>query len=376
MMDTMKRIMLTLAILALVIPAKAQMTPEAVMGMTPDLPTGAALLNHWKEHHDPLRTEAPDSDILNEFMEAWRSARTQIDDMQSKTLGSSVKRDVMAGKVAGTGMTAREAASMSEADAKALAMSAMKGRLSGLGLSQADLARMQGGSLSKAEEEALASKMMAAHTGGMTMKDMEAMSHMTDEQRMAFMQESGLGDAVSAKMAADKGRSAEDKRKYQLVTEMTSLARKESDLQQKAIGMIDAVRKEGLALFDRKYRKADEAFRAEIQAAAIPEKDPDFDYEAGRARQRAALSGWFGNMSRFYAEYIPMYRDAVAGAMDFCRAQLLPVKKQRQEVMEQLYALTGSAEYAVSAPVPFEASSLYFDLSKEIVDFELETDGE
>ena len=282
----------------------------------------------------------------------------------------------MAGKVAGTGMTAREAASMSEADAKALAMSAMKGRLSGLGLSQADLARMQGGSLSKAEEEALASKMMAAHTGGMTMKDMEAMSHMTDEQRMAFMQESGLGDAVSAKMAADKGRSAEDKRKYQLVTEMTSLARKESDLQQKAIGMIDAVRKEGLALFDRKYRKADEAFRAEIQAAAIPEKDPDFDYEAGRARQRAALSGWFGNMSRFYAEYIPMYRDAVAGAMDFCRAQLLPVKKQRQEVMEQLYALTGSAEYAVSAPVPFEASSLYFDLSKEIVDFELETDGE
>ncbi len=376
MMDTMKRILLTLATLALVIPAKAQMTPEAVMGMTPDLPTVAALLNHWKEHHDPLRTEAPDSDILNEFMEAWRSARTQIDDMQSKTLGSSVKRDVMAGKVAGTGMTAREAASMSEADAKALAMSAMKGRLSGLGLSQADLARMQGGSLSKAEEEALASKMMAARTGGMTMKDMEAMSHMTDEQRMAFMQESGLGDAVSAKMAADKGRGAADKRKYQLVTEMTSLSRKEYDLQQKAIGMIDAVRKEGLALFDRKYRKADEAFRAEIQAAAIPEKDPDFDYEAGRARLRAALSGWFGNMSRFYAEYIPMYRDAVAGAMDCCRAQLLPVKKQRQEVMEQLYALTGSAEYAVSAPVPFEASSLYFDLSKEIVGFELETDGE
>ena len=59
MMDTMKRILLTLAILALVIPAKAQMTPEAVIGMTPDLLTVAALLNHWKEHHDPSGPRRP-----------------------------------------------------------------------------------------------------------------------------------------------------------------------------------------------------------------------------------------------------------------------------------------------------------------------------
>ena len=32
----------------MLLPAKAQMTPEAVMGMTPDLPTTAALLNHWE----------------------------------------------------------------------------------------------------------------------------------------------------------------------------------------------------------------------------------------------------------------------------------------------------------------------------------------
>jgi len=46
------------------------------------------------------------------------------------------------------------------------------------------------------------------------------------------------------------------------------------------------------------------------------------------------------------------------------RAELLPVKKQHKEVMEKLYALPDS--------VPFEASSLYFDLSKEIVDFDLD----
>ena len=48
-------------------------------------------------------------------------------------------------------------------------------------------------------------------------------------------------------------------------------------------------------------------------------------------------------MTRFYAEYIPLYRDAVAGAMDCCRAQLLPVKRQHKKVMEKLYALTQSA---------------------------------
>ena len=87
----MKKIFTTLFALAMMLPAGAQMTPEAVMGMTPDLPTAAALLNHWKEHHDPLREEAPDSDILNEFMEAWNAANDQIQDMQAKTLAPGMK---------------------------------------------------------------------------------------------------------------------------------------------------------------------------------------------------------------------------------------------------------------------------------------------
>jgi len=95
-------------------------------------------------------------------------------------------------------------------------------------------------------------------------------------------------------------------------------------------------------------------------------------FKAALARLNAAQSAWFNNMSRFYAEYIPLYRDAVAGAMDCCRAQLLPVKRQHKEVMEQLYALTRSAEYALSDSVPFEASYMYFELSEKITEFELE----
>ena len=370
----MKKIIITLFALAMMLPVKAQMTPEAVMGMTPDLPTTAALLNYWKERNDPFRDEAPDSYILDEFREAWNAANDQIQDMQEKTLAPGMQRNAMAGKVAGTNKTAGEVANMSEAEAKALAMSSMQGRLSSMGLSQADFAKLQGGNLSDEEARAMASKVMAKQTGGLTAKDIEAMSHMTDEERAAFMQESGLGESITAKMNADKSKRASSQKQYQLVTELTSLGQKEHSLQQKAIEMIESARKEGVALFDRKYRKADAEYQAEISRATVELEDAigEAAYKAALARLNAAQSAWFSNMSRFYAEYIPLYRDAVADAMDCCRAQLLPVKRQHKEVMEKLYALTRSAEYALSDSVPFEASYMYFELSEKITEFELE----
>lgn len=352
----MKKLFVTLFALAMLLPARAQMTPEAVMAMTPDLPSSAQLLRHWNEHNDPNRKEAPDSDILNEFMDAWRDAQQQINDMQAKSLAPGAKK------------TASQASQMSESEAKALAMSTMKGRLSSMGLSQADVAKMQSGNLSEAEQKALADKMMAAQTGGLTTKDVEAMENMSDEQRKEFMEQSGLGASVSKKMNADKGKRAASQKQYQLVTKMTGLAQDEYSLQQKAYGMIETARKEGMDLFNRKYGKADASYLAEMQALAGPAEEDD----AAAARLRATWTAWFKNRSNFYAEFIPMYRDAVVGAMDCSRAQILPLKRQRKEVMEQLYALTGSAEYALSETVPFEASSMYFELSEKIVDFELE----
>ena len=369
----MKKIIITLFALAMMLPVWAQMTPEAVMGMTPDLPSTAALLNYWKNNNDPFHNEYPNSDLLNEFMEAWNTANDQIQDMQEKTLAPGMKKNAMAGLVAGTNKTAGEVANMSEAEAKALAMSTMKGRISSMGLSQADFAKLQRSDLSDEEAKAMASKVMAKQTGGLTAKDIEAMSQMSNEERAAFMQESGLGASMTAKMNADKGKRASSQKQYQLATELISLGQKEHSLQQKAIGMIESARKEGVALFDRKYRKADEQHREEIHRAVVEQEDAigEAAYKAALARLNAAQSAWFSNMSRFYAEYIPLYRDAVAGAMDCCRAELLPVKRQHKEVMEQLYALTRSAEYALSESIPFEASYMYFEFSEKITEFEL-----
>lgn len=374
----MKKILITLVAAALAIPAMAQMTPEAVMGMTPDLPSTAALLGDWRAANSPGDVDVPDSDVINKFMEAWNRANDQIHDMQAKTLAPSLQRSAMGGKVAGTNKTVSQVAGMSEAEAKAMAMSGLSSRLSSMGLSQADFARLQGSELSEEEAKAMASKVMAAQTGGLTAKDIEAMSNMTEEQRAQFMQESGLGASMTAKMNAGRGQRASNQKQYQLVTEMSRLGQEELRLQNKAQEMIESAKKEGIALFDRKYRKTDEAMQEEIHQAVLAEEDTagkgEAAHEAAMARVKAALIQWFEYRSKFYEEYLPSYRNAVAGAMDCCRAELLPVQRQRQDIQEQLYALTQSAEYALSENIPFHAAYLYFELSEKITDYNLDSD--
>lgn len=373
----MKKILITLVAAALAVPAMAQMTPEAVMGMTPDLPSTAALLGDWRAANSPGDVDVPDSDVINKFMEAWNRANDQIQDMQAKTLAPSLQRSAMGGKVAGTNKTVSQVAGMSEAEAKAMAMSGLSSRLSSMGLSQADFAKLQGSDLSEEEAKAMASKVMAAQTGGLTAKDIEAMSNMTEEQRAEFMKDSGLGASMTAKMNAGRGQRASNQKQYQLVTEMSRLGQEELRLQNKAQEMIESAKKEGIALFDRKYRKTDEAMQEEIHLAVLAEEDTagkgEAAHKAAMARVKAACIQWFEYRSKFYAEYLPSYRNAVAGAMDCCRAELLPVQRQRQDIQEQLYALTQSAEYALSENIPFNAAYLYFELSEKITDYNLDS---
>ncbi|MBQ9201124.1 MAG: hypothetical protein IJ154_01970 [Bacteroidales bacterium] len=374
----MKRLFFVLAAFSLLLPARAQMTPEAVMGMTPDLPSTAALLNHWVEHNDPTRTELPDSDILNEFMEKWNEANDQIQEMQQKTLAPSLQQKAMSSKVGGTNLTAAQVAGMSDAEAQKLAMSVMKSRVGGLGLSQADIAKMQGGQMSEADQKALADKRMAARTGGMTTRDIEAMSHMTEQQRMEFMQQSGLGESVTNKMEADKGKRAANKTQAALVQEMNALAQKAYRLQNEASGKITSAMSEGMDLYKKKYQKTIEDINAEIAKAVIEEEEAISaeQVRAAQAREKAANTRWINTMKAFYGEYIPIHRNAVIAAMDCCRAEMLPVLKQEKEVQEKLYAMTQSAEYSLYESTPYTAAYLYFELSKKIEDFDLKVGGD
>lgn len=365
------------AALLLCVSARAQMTPEAVMGITPELPSVTSLLNYYDQANRPYGNGVSDPDVISSFLDAWEAARRQIEDMRDKTLAPAARQDVMKSQVTSTGKSVRETTRMSEADARKLAQSSMNSRLSELGLSQADMARMQSGQMSEAEQKALADKVMAARTGGMTSKDVEAMQRMgSDQKRRDYMQESGLGASMTQKMEADKGKRAASQTQTRLVSEMLRLDQEAYRLQTEASGKKQAARSEGTALFKRKYEKTVADLQERIGQAAVAMEDATTEaaFKAAEERMRETQELLHKTLCAFYGEYIPIYRDAVAASLDICRARMLPVLKQKQAVQEQLYALTESAEYALSATVPFLASDLYFELAKDIVDFELEFD--
>ncbi|MDD7257713.1 MAG: hypothetical protein PUH24_05490 [Prevotellaceae bacterium] len=377
----MNRLFIIVAALMLFcIPAHSQMTPEAIMEATPDLPSVAALLHEFKEHHDPYRTTAPDANPSADFMEAWRSARRKIEDAKQKFMTPGLRQNVMDAKVGGTNKTSREVSDMSESEVKSMAMSTMKNRIGALGLSQADLAKLQSGNLSEAETKALAGKVLAAQTGGLTEKDIEAMSNMTEEQRKDFMQESGLGASISAKMGADKGKRSKNKQEYQLITKLQALEVRIKAVTDDFGNKKNQTRQAGYALYERSYKARIADFEAQMCAAvqdgALEEKPVDAEKtKAANARFKAAHESLFKTFCDFYGQYIPMWRNHVTGCMDDCRSKLLPLLRQKQDLQEQLYALTRQADYALSAFTPIYAGDLYFELAEKVVDYELEFTG-
>ena len=104
-------------------------------------------------------------------------------------------------KVPGTNVSAAQAQNMSKEELQAMAKSAAMGRIASMGISSSDLKGVQNGTKSK---EDLASSILAQRTGGLTMKDIEAMSNMSDAEKIEFMMNSCLAGSTQA---AVSGRS-------------------------------------------------------------------------------------------------------------------------------------------------------------------------
>jgi hypothetical protein len=343
----MKKLLMMMAACFVCAAASAQMTPEAIMGMTPDLPTSASLLRFFKESEEPYASgQMSEPDLINDFVEAYREAERQVKDMQSKTIAVSERNAAMQGLVGGTGKTAQQVSQMSEAEVKAMAMSTMNGNIARMGLSQADMARlMQGGELTKEEEQAMASKMLAAQ--------------MTPENQ--------------AKHATNKNKTA-------LVTQFQRLNAQAKEKTDAILAMKGKAQQEGLKLYEEKYSKrvadAVAGMRQAIRDGALDEIPSDPAKSAAAYKRFVAFdSARFAAIYEFYTEYIPAYRNAVAASMESCRADLLPILLEKKQVQEKIYALTREADWALYESIPFEAAYLYMERSYDIVDYTLELPG-
>ena len=215
----MKKIIILAALVAANLWTYAQMTPEAIMGAVPTMPTSAQMLDYYRVDNNPNGNGAPSDNVITTFLEAWEEARNNI--QENNPTGDIIKKRAMNSKVGGgINKTAAQVKNMSDAEAQAMAMAAMDKKMAGLGLSQADMAKLQSGNLSEAEQQALVDKIMAAQTGGINTRDIQAMQNMSDEERMDYMQMTGLAESGNKKskenqpkLVAKKERSSRGRNK-------------------------------------------------------------------------------------------------------------------------------------------------------------------
>ena len=375
----MKRtLFMALAVVVLTMPANAQMTPEAIMGAVPNMPTTAQMLDYYRVANDPYGNGAPSNNVINTFLEAWEIARKNID--ENNPIGDNIEHQVRNSKVGGgINKTVDEVEDMSEAEQQAMAMAAINQRIAGIGLSQADLAKMQSGNLSEAEQQALVDKIMAAQTGGINTRDVQAMQNMSDEERMEYMQMTGLAESGSQKIKENQPKLAANQRRAELLMEGQKIDQQMKELTDKIVGRNKEAREAGMKLYKQKYK----AQYDQLEAAALKEiKGPcgweiytDEDrpkVEASCRRLESLRKQQYDLMCRFYSEYIPIWRNAVTGGMDMARAQLMPLAQRREKITKELYEMGHEASFASYDIYTFTAAGTYFDLSRAVVDFELD----
>ena len=139
----MKKIFVLAALVAANLWTYAQMTPEAIMGSVPTMPTYQQMLEYYRVANDPKGNGAPSDNVISTFLDAWEEARQNI--QENNPTGDNIKHRAMNSKVGGgINKTADQVKDMSDAEAQAMAMAAMNKQMAGLGLTKTGCGQFPG----------------------------------------------------------------------------------------------------------------------------------------------------------------------------------------------------------------------------------------
>ena len=371
----MKKTLITAITLACAFALQAQTSPETIMSWCPALPSEADMIRFETENLRQQTLSQPD--LYDDFADALKTARSKANAVIEKESASIDK--VMASKTSGTDLTVAQASQLSEAQARQLAQNKMTSTMTGLGLSAEDMARMQSGDLSEAEQMALANKVMMAQTGGISMEDIQRMEHMSDAERAQYMQQHQNKGNIDAKMQQNQKNLQKSQQVNALIQQMLEYDRQAQAYTDKRKNFGERAKEQGRALYNKQFKQRYDALEATAQQAiqdgALSEKYSEEEapkVEAAAQRLEAVRKQQTDLTCEFYRQYIPMYRKAVADQMAQCKNTFLPVMKSKKQVMDQLYQLTGDAQYAITNIYPFTAASDYLEIAEELADYALE----
>ena len=382
----MKKILFSIVMLTTAMSVKAQMTPEAWIAQFPELPSINQIIAEDKAYRNP---ENEDPEIpLKDFLESVEGVMKSGAEMMGKIGESDLlhyKNVLYREKVPGTDVTKGQMAHMSKDQQKRVAQQAMKGKLAQYGLSEADIKKIQSGKMSKADQQALTSKVMAHMTGGMTVDDMRFMQGMTERERAQFMQQSGLAESMTAKIKEDMKKSkvsqATAKRIMGAVEEMEHTTKHVTEHKD-----LTHIMNYGDSLWNRKYKAKDEALHKRLGqlAAKLEElwvgqadggKDNRAAMKAIEAQAKQVKLEIWENENAYYEEYIPMYHREIGGLLGYVKGTMMSAYRSWKSAYDQAYKETKEAQWMLSEAQITQPVEFYAGFLGAIANYDVKVSG-
>lgn len=336
----MRKFMFALLMLTIAGSASAQTTAEEIMGLLPKMPTEAEMVTFHKESTVPTVDDKTftQPNLYNDYLGALKEAKAKADEGISQVGDASLAK-TMKSKVAGTDYTVEDLENMSEAEQEKAAMAMAQKKLAGMGISLSDLPK-DGEELSDAQAQALAAKVMAKQKAG------------------------GLPQANT--------------KQAELMMKLAELNSEEGRLTLTIDDPLKATAEEGRKLYARDYQAKVDELEAQqkalvAQGYALAEKFTEEDrprVEADNKKFHELTLQIWETKCDFYSKYIPMWRKAVLASMDFCKKNILPIEKQRQDITNQLYELTQDANYTMGDTYPFVGAVGYLEQAEKLSEYD------
>ncbi len=283
--------------------AQAQVTPEAIIGQCPQLPTVAEL-------------SSLNQDAVDAFTQEINQAIRQVKKANEKQMAASTgqyRSDLNASLKAQYGKTADDFESMSETERQRFGENYAQKRLQSMGInrSAAELSNM-----SETQQQQLAAQ-MATNRSGLSAADMQKlqkMENMSSEEALAYLQQSGMLEKMQAMgrgvPQANRQSTASVGRTEEYMNTINAHNSKVSDFTTKRRKKQEALLTLARELYDKKYRATIEALRKELAEVTDPSYQGDSE-----AQQKILISRIDGLNVEYRTAIAAPWREQIVGEM-------------------------------------------------------------
>jgi hypothetical protein len=342
---------------------RAQITPEALIGQCPDLPSASTLVAYSTDDENTAAQQAIQTfrDQIAALKERAKKESNRVSDIA----GTAARSDAERLTQQMTGKSVTEVQNMSKADTEAMGMQMVQKQLKSAGLgnmSLADLQALEG----KSEDEIVAAMSGGGVTmGGLRPDELKALEGMNEQQAAAYMQQGDRMqrmqqsyDPSALKKSQEAGRKAAANQ--QIGNDMKQINDRWAE--------IDRLMEKETAEVGAQLEQIGEKYLPELHALAARYGDGKVDatpaeIEAASARMKVLRVA-------MKTEQAPVWRNHIAKMQSRIKSKLADGPR-----MDDLYAqslgISGMNELAKVGMQPYSYSIAgdYLDMARQVTNF-------